>query len=144
MRHMPTLVEVMTPFPYLVEESTTIYAAIELMKEKNCNHLPVVDKTEVVGLLSSTDIKLAQTPGHKETEFTKLTVGDICRRRVYLVDLHTRLDEVLGYMADHKLDAAVVLKSEKLAGIFTTYDACRHYSTFLQKKYLPGNDPSAA
>jgi CBS domain-containing protein len=144
MRHMPTLTEVMTPFPQLVEETTSINAAIELMAEKGCNHLPVVLEHEVVGLLSTSDIKLAQMPGHRSTEFTELTVGDICRRRIYVVDLHVRLDEVLDQMAADAWDAAVVLREGRLAGIFTSHDACRIFSRWLQKEYLPDEDPGVA
>lgn len=144
MQHMPTLAEVMTPFPYFVAETTAIDDAIELMQEKNCNHLPVIQETNVVGLLSIVDIKLAQTPGHKVTEFTQLSVGDICRRRVYVVDVYTRLDEVLQTMAVQDVAAAVVLKGGRLAGIFTSHDACRAFSIWLQKTYLPGGDPSVA
>jgi CBS domain-containing protein len=144
MRHMPTLTEVMTPFPLLVDEDTEINEAIRLMEEKQYNHLPVVVNHEVVGLLSTGDVKLAQMPGHRETEFTELTVGDICRRRIYLVDLHTRLDEVLDCMANEAWDAAVVLREGRLAGIFTCHDACRAFSAWLQKEYLPDDDPGVA
>lgn len=144
MRHMPTLTEVMTPFPLLVDETTSINDAISLMTEKHYNHLPVVVQHEVVGLLSTGDIKLAQIPGHRETEFTELTVGDICRRRIYLVDLHTRLDEVLDCMAAEAWDAAIVLKEGRLAGIFTSHDACRVFSAWLQKEFLPDDDPGVA
>jgi CBS domain-containing protein len=144
MRHMPTLTEVMTPFPLLVDETTSINHAMILMAEKKCNHLPVVVKHEVVGLLSTGDIKLAQIPGHRETEFTELTVGDICRRRIYLVDLHTRLDQVLDSMAAEAWDAAIVLKEGRLAGIFTSDDACRAFSAFLRKEFLPDDNPGVA
>jgi CBS domain-containing protein len=144
MRHMPTLTEVMTPFPQLVEESMSINDAIQLMAEKSFNHLPVVLEHEVVGLLSTADIKLAQMPGHRTTEFTQLTVGDICRRRIYVVDLHVRLDEVLDQMAAEKWEAAVVLREGRLAGIFTSHDACRAFSHWLQKAYVPDDNPGVA
>ncbi len=144
MRHMPILTEVMTPFPQLVDESTLITDAMSLMAEKDYHHLPVMADHEVIGLLSTADIKLAQMPGHRKTEFTELTVGDICRRRIYLVDLHTRLDEVLDNMVAKSWDAAVVLKEGRLAGIFTSHDACRAFSNWLKKEYLPSNDPGVA
>lgn len=144
MRHMPTLTEVMTPFPYLVDELTTIDDAIKIMAEQHFNHLPVVVKHEVVGLLSTSDIKLAQMPGHRATEFTELTVGDICRRRIYLVDLHVRLDQVLDEIVLETWDAAIVLREGRLAGIFTSHDACRAFSQWLQKEYLPDDNPGAA
>jgi CBS domain-containing protein len=141
---MPILTEVMTPFPQLVDESTLITDAMNLMAEKNYHHLPVMVDHEVIGLLSAADIKLAQMPGRRETEFTELTVGDICRRRIYLVDLHTRLDEVLDDMVAGSWDAAVVLKEGRLAGIFTSYDVCRAFSNWLKKEYLPSSDPGVA
>jgi CBS domain-containing protein len=144
MRHMPTLTEVMTPFPQLVDESTAISDAIKLMAERKFNHLPVVVDHKVVGLLSTADIKLAQMPGHPTTEFTELTVGDICRRSMYVVDLHARLDEVLDQMAAETWDAAVVLREGRLAGIFTSHDACRIFSRWLKKEYLPDDDPRVA
>jgi CBS domain-containing protein len=144
MRHMPTLTEVMTPFPQLVDESTSINDANTLMVEKGFNHLPVMCEHEVVGLLSTADIKLALMPGHRTTEFTELTVGDICRRRIYLVDLHVRLDEVLEQIAAEAWDAAIVLREGRLAGIFTSHDACRVFSHWLQKEYLPDDDPGVA
>jgi CBS domain-containing protein len=141
---MPTLTEVMTPFPQLVDESTAISEAMQIMAERKFNHLPVVVDHQVVGLLSSADIKLAQMPGHRTTQFTELTVGDICRRRIYLVDLHLRLDEVLDQMAAESWDAAIVLREGRLAGIFTSHDACRMFSRWLQKEYLPDDDPEVA
>jgi CBS domain-containing protein len=144
MRHMPRLTEIMTPFPQYVEESTSINDAIKLMAEKAFNHLPVVFEHAVVGLLSTADIKLAQMPGHSTTEFTELTVGDICRRRIYVVDLHVRLDEVLDKMAVEAWDAAVVLREGRLAGIFTSHDACRIFSLWLKTEYLPDGDPEVA
>jgi CBS domain-containing protein len=144
MRHMPTLTEIMTPFPLQVEESMSINDAIQLMAEKTFNHLPVVFEHDVVGLLSTADIKLAQMPGHATTEFTELTVGDICRRRIYVVDLHVRLDQVLDQMAAEAWDAAIVLREGRLAGIFTSHDACRIFSRLLKKEYLPDGDPEVA
>lgn len=144
MRHMPTLKEVMTPFPQVAEQELSVAAAIELMESKGVHHIPVVEQHEVVGLLSGADIKLAQMPGHPSTEYTELTVGDICRRQVFLVDLHSRLDLVLQQMADEDWDAAVVLKDGHLAGVFTVHDACRSFAHWLQKEFIPDDDPSVA
>ena len=71
-------------------------------------------------------------------------MGDICRRRIYSVDLHTRLDDVLDNMVADAWDAAIVLREGRLAGIFTSQDACRAFSTWLKKEYLPNNDPGVA
>ena len=144
MRHMPTITEVMTAFPVHVEESTPLAEALDLMKEHQCHHLPVMGGKQVVGLLSGEDIKLAQSLGHEDQDFEELVAGDLCRRRFAKVDLHTRLDIVLTGMGEEGLNAVIVMKNEKLAGILTTHDACRFFSRWLKKEYLPDDDPGIA
>lgn len=144
MRHMPTLKEVMTPFPQVASEDMKLTDAMQLMADKGVHHIPVLEDHQVVGLLSGADVKLAQMPGHPSTEFTELTVGDICRRQVFMVDLYTRLDLVLEEMAKEGWDSAVVVKDTQLAGVFTAHDACRGFARWLQKEYLPTDDPGVA
>ena len=145
MRHMPTITEVMTAFPVHVGEKASLVEARKLMAEHKCHHLPVMAEKQVVGLLSGEDIKLAQSPGHDAApSFEELTAGDLCRRRFAQVDLHTRLDIVLSGMAEEGLNAVIVMKHDKLAGILTTHDACRFFARWLKKEYLPDDDPGAA
>ncbi|MFC3680370.1 CBS domain-containing protein [Bacterioplanoides pacificum] len=144
MRHMPTVGEIMTAFPVHVEESVPLSQAADLMKEHDCHHLPVMSGHKVIGLLSSEDIKLARQPGHTTAELTDLTAGDMCQQQIKQIDLHTRLDVVLEGMADQGVDAVLVLKQDRLAGILTSLDACRGFSLWLKKEYLPDDDPGIA
>ena len=144
MRHMPTLTEVMTAFPLHVNEDTSLTDAADQMAQHQCHHLPVRDGVKVVGLLSSEEIKLAQLPGHDLEDSQGLTAGDMCQRRFAKVDLHTRLDVVLSCMAEEGINAVVVMRHERLAGILTSQDACRFFAGWLKKEYLPDDDPSIA
>ncbi|MCA6062025.1 CBS domain-containing protein [Thalassolituus marinus] len=144
MRHMPTLAEVMTAFPVHVDESLPLPQAAEVMAEHNCHHLPVMNGHEVVGLLTTEDLRLAQQPGHSVTELGELSAGDMCRRQLKQVDLHTRLDVVLLGMAEQGISAVLVMRQDKLAGILTSQDACRGFAHWLQKEYLPADDPGVA
>ena len=144
MRHMPTLGEIMTAFPVHVDEAMPLANAAELMDEHDCHHLPVMSGHKVIGLLSSEDIKLALQPGHQASELTELTAGDMCHQQIKEVDLHTRLDVVLEGMAELGINAVLVLKQDRLAGILTSQDACRGFSSWLKKEYLPNDDPSIA
>ena len=144
MRHMPTVSEIMTAFPVHVDENTSLAEAADLMKEHDCHHLPVMAGHKVIGLLSSEDIKLACQPGHTAAEITELIAGDMCQQQIKQVDLHTRLDVVLDGMAEQNVNAVLVLKQDRLAGILTSQDACRGFSKWLKKEYLPDDDPSIA
>ncbi|MAK91832.1 MAG: CBS domain-containing protein [Oceanospirillaceae bacterium] len=145
MRHMPVLAEVMTAFPVHVDEQMPLVKAAEVMREHGCHHLPVMDDAnQVVGLLTTEELRLAETPGHSIEDAGELTAGDLCRRQLKQVDLHTRLDVVLMGMADQGINAVLVLKQDKLAGILTSQDACRAFALWLQKEYLPDDDPGVA
>jgi predicted transcriptional regulator len=144
MRHMPTVGEIMTAFPVHIEEDATLAVASDLMKEHECHHLPVMSGHKVVGLLSEEDIKLARQPGHSAAELTELTAGDMCHQQIKQIDLHTRLDVVLEGMADLGVNAVLVLRQGRLAGILTSQDACRGFARWLKKEYLPDDDPSIA
>ncbi|MDK2778779.1 MAG: CBS domain-containing protein [Pseudomonadota bacterium] len=144
MRHMPTLAEVMTAFPVHVEEQMPLPEAAGLMRAHDCHHLPVMDHHTVVGLLTTEDLRLAQQPGHSVNELQELTAGDMCRRQLKQVDLHTRLDVVLMGMAEQNINAVLVMRQDRLAGILTSQDACRAFALWLQKEYLPDDDPGIA
>ena len=68
----------------------------------------------------------------------------MCRRNVPVVDLHTRLDVVLDQMVSDDINAVLVMKKDRLAGIFTLHDAAEGFSKWLKKTYLPDDDPELA
>ena len=47
-------------------------------------------------------------------------------------------------MAQNHIGCALVVKNGRLAGIFTTTDACRHYSELLRTIHAPGDGNDAA
>ncbi|GGY38461.1 hypothetical protein GCM10011297_09540 [Bacterioplanes sanyensis] len=143
MRHMPTLTEVMTAFPVHIDEQDTLASAAALMDEHQCHHLPVLRGHEPIGVLSIREIELARQPGRSSAELTELNAGDLCRQ-FDSVELHTRLDVVLEQMAEHGVDAMLVMRSGRMAGILTCQDVCRSYAHWLKETFLPPEDPSIA
>ena len=144
MRHMPTLTELMTAFPVHISEDASLSDAEKQMEMHHCHHLPVMKDHDVVGLLSRTDLELARQPGHTLSDERELTAGDMCRRNLPVFDLHTRLDVVLDKMVEDDIDAVLIMKHSRLAGIFTHHDASRGFSRWLKKEYLPDDDPEIA
>ncbi|AWK86306.1 CBS domain-containing protein [Azospirillum thermophilum] len=59
--------EVMTRGPDTLEPSATAFSAMELMDRHNYRHLPVVDRDEVVGIVSIRDLS-AVVRAHLEEE----------------------------------------------------------------------------
>ncbi len=144
MKRIPSIKTVMTAFPYSVQPEASLHQAIDFMRAHNIRHLPVADNGELLGLVSDRDIKLVLGPDFAYPDPDKLTVGDIMRPDNYTVDLEERLDNVLAYMAEHHIGSAVVTRQGKLAGMFTTSDACREFSEHLREAFRRAGGGSAA
>ena len=144
MRRMPTIKSVMTAFPYSVVIGAPVTEAIEFMRKKNIRHLPVTDNGKLAGVISDRDIKLVLGPDFAYPDPKSLTVAEAMLRESYIVDLDERLDKVLSHMAAQHIGSAVVTRHGKLAGMFTTSDACREFAQFLRDQVRRAGGDSAA
>lgn len=138
----PKVKSVMTPFPYSVSLDAPIGAARKLMLEKHVHHLPVTDGSQLVGIITDRDIKLLLGPELGSPDPKSLTVEDAYVADSFIVDLETPLVDVLAGMIEKHLGAALVTTHGRLAGIFTSVDACRVLHDHLQKTWHP--PPEAA
>ncbi len=144
MKEIPPIKAVMTPFPYSVQIEQSIAEARKMMREHDIRHLPVMQREELVGIVSDRDIKLALDPGLGLPGEDKLTVRNVCVRDAYVVGVSEPLDAVLMEMARRHIGSALVVKQERLVGIFTVTDACRHFARFLRQLFPRGGGDDAA
>lgn len=143
MRHIPLIKSVMTPFPYSIAIDARIEDAQAMMAEHDIRHLPVKEQGKIVSVISDRDIRLRLQSGPERTS-ESLRVRDVCVPGTYIVELNERLDCVLLHMAHHHIGSALVVKNGKLAGIFTTTDACRAYGEYLRSLFPTGDGHDAA
>jgi acetoin utilization protein AcuB len=142
MSNAPALRSVMTPFPYSVDAEAPIEQASEFMRKHKIRHLPVTTNGALTSLVTDRDIKLVLGPDFAYPR--DLKVRDAMVKDCYIVDLATPLRVVLRYMADHRIGSAVVTRRGKLAGVFTTNDACRAFADLLEQLEAVGEDDDAA
>jgi CBS domain-containing protein len=135
MKRIPPIKTVMTPFPHSVDADATVDQAREFMRAHRIRHLPVTEGGQLTGLVSDRDIKLMLGPDFAYPGEKELRVRDVMVRDAYSVDLDTRLDEVLHHMAMHQLGSVIVTREGRLAGVFTTTDACHHFAEFLRDQF---------
>lgn len=140
LKHMPTLAGAMTPFPYSIDVGEDVAAARTMMTEHDIRHLPVTRDHAIVGIISDRDVLLSRTLSTGEPP----SVESLCTRDPYLVDLRTRLDDVVLGMAERHVDSAIVTRQGKLAGILTSRDACRVLAAVLRELYPPPTDGNVA
>ena len=139
MKKIPAIKKFMTPFPYSVHTDAELTQALKIMDEHGIHHLPVTDQGEIVGIISSRDISRRQ-----EYDESALTIKDVMLAETYTVDLSERLDSVLHRMAEHHLDAVIVTRKGRLAGIFTHVDACAAFAEYLREQVRRSGGDSAA
>jgi acetoin utilization protein AcuB len=143
MKHIPLMSAVMTPFPHSVDVKDTLAGAAALMEEHRLRHLPVKDGDALAGVLSQRDVDVALAAAAGLPAAEELRVRAACQLHAYVVDVHERLDGVLAEMAERHLGSVLVTKDGRLAGIFTTTDACRVFSTLLRSLFPDGGGSAA-
>ncbi len=136
----------MTPFPYSIGIDESVVLARDMMAQHDIRHLPVKDQGALVGVISDRDVSLAMGSGAHFPSAQALQVRAAYLPQAYVVDVSERLDSVLLHMARNHIGAALVVKEGRLAGIFTTADACRLFGGMLRDRFpvSPDDDPDVA
>lgn len=135
MKKIPTIGELMTPFPHAIYASKTVKQAKIYMYEHSIRHLPVIDEGELIGLITDRDLKLAQAVTEDDHFDERHSVGELCVYEAYVVPAETRADKVLALMAENRIGSTIITKGDKLVGVFTATDACRSFSNYLRAKF---------
>lgn len=116
MKHRPTVLTAMTPFPHWMDAERSCAEARAMMKELDVHHLPTKRDGVLVGLVHLRTLagEAPDTPIHR--------VHD---SRPAIVAADSALDAVLLDMAETRRDAVVVTRHGALAGILTHTDIYR-------------------
>lgn len=143
-KRIPKMSEVMTPFPWSVGLNDSLLRARSIMVEHGIRHLPVTKDGQLVGVVTDRDIHLVESVFTDVKERQALTVNDLSVVDTFSVELAEGLDVVLREMADRHIGSALVVRDQKLVGIFTVTDACGQFSDFLRAMFPKGKDDQAA
>jgi acetoin utilization protein AcuB len=144
MKRAPQLKNVMTPFPHAVDAEAPLHDAALFMREHKIRHLPVTSKGALTSVVTDRDIKLVLGPDFAYPDEREIKVREAMVEDCYIVDLATPLHVVLRHMAEHRLGSAIVTRRGKLAGVFTSNDACRAFADYLEDDEDEGEDDDAA
>jgi len=140
--HMPSVGAVMTPFPHAVGPDATVLEVEHMMQAHRIRHVPVQEEGHVLGVVSERDLHQLVHTALPESDKARLRIRHLLRQPPYAVEMNTPLDEVLLEMAERQIGSAAVLRHGKLAGIFSTVDACRLLGEILRDRFRDG--PEAA
>ena len=121
----------MTREPKTVSRAVTLGGLGDLFEKEDFNAFPVVDNSQVVGLVSKFDYlaSFIFTPVHmipRYEDLMKRTVSDIMVSEFIYVAEDTKLTRVLQLMVDHRLKSMPVIDgNQRLAGMIAREDVMR-------------------
>ena len=129
---MPSLSRYMKPQPWTIRKDACLADAHRLMHEHGIRHLPVLEGSELVGLISERDLHLAETL--RASDPADLTVEHAMVDDVFTASADAPIDEVVEQMASRKIGSAVALDRQgRVNGIFTTVDALQFFADVLRR-----------
>ena len=135
---IPSIKHVMTSFPYWVASDATVDQALQLMQERGIHHLPIKKENELVGVITRKDLEKFLYYREGEEQLAKQhAISDLFIKNPYIVDIDEPLDNVLVHMANNHIGSVLVTRSGRLAGVFTTNDACRTFGEYLRDRFRP-------
>lgn len=120
---IPIVERYMTPLPQTIDASAVMAIAHEIMREHKIRHLPVMERGELVGVVTMRDLHLLESL--KDVNPAEVPVADAMSRKPYTVHPDEPIDKVAAHMAAFKIGSAVVMVDDSVTGIFTTHDALR-------------------
>lgn len=100
------------------------------MLEHNCRHLPVMDGSALVGIISDRDIGIATEVLKRNSRRYSCSICFLSSS--HLPSLPDPLHEVLREMVTLHIGSALVVDKGKLVGIFTSMDGCSAFAEFLR------------
>jgi acetoin utilization protein AcuB len=112
-----------------VEPATTLPQAVRLAAERRVRHLPVIERGELVGILSDRDLKRAMASPATSLSvhelnylLDRLTVAEIMTRTVITIGPAVPVEEAGRLMVQEKISGLPVMEGGRLVGIVTETD----------------------
>jgi acetoin utilization protein AcuB len=128
---MPPISRYMTRQPWTIRRDAPLTQAMEMMREHQVRHLPVLDAGALVGLVSERDILRFDRLRRADDRFT---VEDAMTEDVYSARGEQTLEEVVDAMAEHRYGSVVIVnRCGTVEGIFTTVDAMQVLGELLRR-----------
>jgi len=116
----------MTANPFTVTPQNSVPDATAMMKKHAVRHLPVVQGSRVVGVVSQSDIAKASPSSATSLSanevtylLSKLKVSSIMTRDPVTISPDALLEEAAIAMRDHKIEMLPVVENDALVGVIT-------------------------
>ncbi|MGB9903791.1 MAG: CBS and ACT domain-containing protein [Desulfotomaculales bacterium] len=119
----------MTPSPITISPATPILEALDIMKKQKIRQLPVVERGNLVGLVTERDLlTVSPSPATTLSVFemnyllSKMTVKEVMIKNPPTISPDANIEEAAVIMREHKIGSLLVTEKNRLIGIITESD----------------------
>ena len=121
--------EIMTTEVITLSITDSLETAEKLFKKHKIRHIPVVDKKEILGMLSYSDLLRISFADVSEDEksvdnfvYDMFTIRQVMAKNLFMVPPNSSIKEVAGLLSKEEFHALPVVEDNELVGIVTTTD----------------------
>jgi acetoin utilization protein AcuB len=136
--------DVMQPNVVTVAPEAPLSEAARLMSQHRIRHLPVVDGTRLLGLISDRDLKasaaslaMGRQGNALEASDPQLTAADLLRPSLFTVGSTTPAEDAAKLLAERRIGSLPVVDSGRFVGIVTDTDLLACFA-----RVVGGSEPS--
>lgn len=129
MANLSLIEQVMTRNPATIAPNDSIRVAIDLMKERDCRRLPVIENSRLVGIVTDRDLRRATNSPlvlrerwYDEFLLNQVPVRACMTANPITVTPRTPIIDAAKIIRDRKIGGLPVLDGENLVGIVTETD----------------------
>jgi len=134
MKQIVPVSTIMTANVIKLNVTDSLAKAEKLFKEKKIRHIPVMNGTKIIGMLSFTDllkISIADTLNENEevidvSVYDVFTIQQVMAKNLVCIAPETTIKEAAEILATREFHALPVTKDDNLVGILTTTDLIRY------------------
>lgn len=134
MNLLDRITTIMTSNPITVEQEETLIKVDEIFNNNKIHHLPVVEGSKLIGMVSKSDLlffKRGYNKGNTESEIKRLNstkVSEIMTTGVASLESDSKINVALEIFNENLFHALPILEDDKLVGIVTTFDIIKQIS----------------
>ena len=134
MKYSEPVSKIMTKNVHSINLEDGLKAAIRTVKKHHIRHLPVVNGTQIAGIISSSDLNrltfsnlFEEESGHDEAILEMLSVSQIMSDKPKVVGPEESIDSVAKIFAEESFHSLPVVEDGNLVGIVTTTDVIKYF-----------------
>lgn len=114
---------IMTKHMITARPTDTLRTARDIFMQHKVHHLPIVDGTKLVGILTTYDLfKLIE----KSADYDTVIIGDVMTKHVATLEPEDKIGSAAELFLENLFHAVPVVKNGELKGIVTSFDIIKY------------------